>query len=49
MYQAEPQNGWSATMAWCMDPDNPTTLYRSFVGTQLTLGTYTSSLRIIDR
>ncbi|KAL3443273.1 hypothetical protein BJX65DRAFT_311953 [Aspergillus insuetus] len=37
MYQAEPQNGWSATMAWCMDPDNPTTLYRSFVGTQLTL------------
>ncbi|CEL02090.1 hypothetical protein ASPCAL01665 [Aspergillus calidoustus] len=37
MYQAEPSNGWSATMAWCMDADNPTTLYRSFVGTQLTL------------
>ncbi|KAL2811957.1 hypothetical protein BJX63DRAFT_263887 [Aspergillus granulosus] len=37
MYQREPADGWSATMAWCMDPDNPTTLYRSFVGTQLTL------------
>ncbi|KAL2832223.1 hypothetical protein BJY01DRAFT_253996 [Aspergillus pseudoustus] len=37
MYQREPSNGWSATMAWCMDADNPTTLYRSFVGTQLTL------------
>ncbi|KAL4868403.1 hypothetical protein BDV12DRAFT_103018 [Aspergillus spectabilis] len=37
LFQRQPSNGWSATMAWCMDPDNPTSIYRSFVGTQLTL------------
>ncbi|KAL5341397.1 hypothetical protein BJX70DRAFT_50955 [Aspergillus crustosus] len=37
LYQRQPSNGWSATMAWCMDADNPTSIYRSFVGTQLTL------------
>ncbi|KAL2871689.1 uncharacterized protein BJX67DRAFT_342806 [Aspergillus lucknowensis] len=39
IYQREPENGWSATMAWCMIADNPTTIYRSFVGTQYVIGT----------
>ncbi|KAL2819257.1 hypothetical protein BDW59DRAFT_165119 [Aspergillus cavernicola] len=37
IFQRQPSAGWSATMAWCIDEDNPTTIYRSFVGTQLTL------------
>ncbi|KAL4779853.1 hypothetical protein BJX76DRAFT_361404 [Aspergillus varians] len=35
IYQQEPAKGLSATVAWCMDPDNATSLYRTFVATHL--------------
>ncbi|KAL4879918.1 hypothetical protein BJY04DRAFT_192666 [Aspergillus karnatakaensis] len=37
LYQRQPSDGWSATMAWCEDPDNATELFRSLVETVLTL------------
>ncbi|KAI9368378.1 hypothetical protein BJX61DRAFT_546602 [Aspergillus egyptiacus] len=37
LFQREPADGWYATMAWCQDPDNPTTIYRSFVATDFSL------------
>ncbi|KAL2820854.1 hypothetical protein BDW59DRAFT_164548 [Aspergillus cavernicola] len=38
IFQQELSAGWSATIAGCVyDEDDPTTIYRSFVGTQLIL------------
>ncbi|KAL3473861.1 hypothetical protein BJX99DRAFT_232881 [Aspergillus californicus] len=44
IYQEQPEDGWSATMAWCIDADNPTSIFRTFVGPQVTLGIPTLSL-----